>query len=102
MPQMQCVRANSTAYQDVYIWRDGEATLEANPERRPRRNLRVEEFATLTVADSLTGTDRGLSGDLVPFDAVRFVRTVAERVPGAALALGIATGGIPCRDARPR
>ena len=30
------------------------------------------------------------------------MRTVAERVPGAALALGIATGGIPCRDARPR
>jgi hypothetical protein len=45
MPQMQCVRANSTAYQDVYIWRDGEATLEANPEappeaKPPRRGVR--------------------------------------------------------------
>ena len=90
MPQMACVRTNSTAYQDYYIWRDGQATLEENDARTPPRSLHVDAWSRLTVA----GTD-GV-GDLVPFDPVGFVRSAALRLPGAILSLGVATGGVPC------
>ena len=90
MPQMACVRTNSTAYQDYYIWRDGQAALEENDARTPPRSLHVDAWSRLTVA----GPD-GV-GDLVPFDPVGFVRSAALRLPGAILSLGVATGGVPC------
>lgn len=90
MPQMACVRFNSTAYQDQYVWRDGRAALEENDARAPPRSLHVDDWSRLTVATS-DGT-----GDLVPFDPVGFVRSAALRVPGAILSLGVATGGVPC------
>ena len=90
MPQMACVRFNSTAYQDQYVWRDGRAALEENDARAPPRSLHVDDWSRLTVA-----TSDGV-GDLVPFDPVGFVRSAALRVPGAILSLGVATGGVPC------
>ena len=99
LPQMACVFANASAYHDAFLWDDyhygddarddGESstslTARAPRPRPPPASCSLRQYTEALAADAL-----------VPFDPVGFARTAATRLPGAVLAPGVATGGVPC------
>ena len=98
LPQMACVFKNASAYHDGFLWDDydgdestGDTSGDDNSRAKapkpplPKQSLSLSEFQFATANDAL-----------VPFDPVLFVRTAASRLPGAVLAPGVATGGLPC------
>ena len=97
LPRMACVFKNASAYHDAYLWddydydgrEDDSNTTRAPGPRPPPASCSLRQYQEALAADAL-----------VPFDPVGFVRTAATRLPGAVLAPGVASGGVPCAGVR--
>ena len=97
LPRMACVFKNASAYHDAYLWddydydgrEDDSNTTRAPGPRPPPASCSLRQYEEALAADAL-----------VPFDPVGFVRTAATRLPGAVLAPGVASGGVPCAGVR--
>ena len=96
LPRMACVFKNASAYHDAYLWddydydgrEDDSNTTRAPGPRPPPASCSLRQYQEALAADALVLRSGG-------FRAHR-----PRRLPGAVLAPGAASGGVPCAGVR--